>query len=55
MELWKIFYNRRTGEELTAYTIRGTHRGEEEATRQLLAGEKGIDPADIETRTERRL
>lgn len=54
METWKIFYSRSTGEELTAYTIRGTFEGEEEETRRLLAHEKGIDPADIETRTERR-
>lgn len=54
MENWKIFYNRNTGEEYAAYTIRGTFEGEEEATAQLIAAEKGIDRADIVTRIERR-
>ena len=53
-ELWKIFYNKETGEEYAAYTIRGTFTGEEEETARLIAAEKGIDRDDIATRTERR-
>ena len=49
-ELWKVFYNRKTGEEYTAYTLRGTFQGEEEATAELIATEKGIDRADIATK-----
>lgn len=49
-ELWKVFYNRKTGEEYTAYTLRGTFQGEEEATAELIAAEKGLDRADIVTK-----
>ena len=49
-ELWKVFYNRKTGEEYTAYTLRGTFQGEEEATAELIAAEKGLDRADIATK-----
>lgn len=54
IELWKVFYNRKTGETYAAYTIRGTFDGEEEATREMLAAEKGISQADILTKIERR-
>lgn len=54
MELWKIFYNRNTGEEYAAYTIMGTFEGEEEATAELIAYEEGIDRAEIESRIEKR-
>lgn len=53
-EHWKEFYNAETGEILASYTIRGTFEGEEAATIELLAGERGIDPADIKTRIVRR-
>ena len=49
-ELWKVFYNRKTGEEYTAYTLRGTFQGEEETTAELIAAEKGLDRADIVTK-----
>ena len=53
-EYWKVFYNEKTGEEYTAYTIRGTFEGEEEATAELIAAEKGIDRMEIKTKIERR-
>ena len=53
-ELWKVFYDSKTGEELGAYTIRGTFDGEEQATRELLAFEKGIPAEQILAEIERR-
>lgn len=53
-EQWKVFYNSETGAELCAYTIRGTFDGEEQATRELLAHEKGIPAEQIKTRIESR-
>ena len=53
-ELWKVFYDSKTGEELSAYTIRGTFDGEEQATRELLAYEKKIPADQIITKVERR-
>ena len=53
-EYWKVFYNEKTGEEYTSYTIRGTFEGEEEATAQLIAAERHINREDIKTRTEER-
>ena len=53
-EVWKIFYNAKTGKEYTAYTMRGTFEGEEKATAELIAAERGIDRKDIKTRIERR-
>ena len=53
MELWKVFYNRNTGEEYAAYTIRGTFEGEAEETARLIAAEKNIDRADIVAKIER--
>jgi len=41
---------RKAGEEYTAYTLRGTFQGEEEATAELIAAEKGLDRADIVTK-----
>lgn len=54
MEYWKVFYNEKTGEEYTAYTLRGSFPGEEESTAELIAAERGIDRKDIKTRIERR-
>ena len=53
-EYWKVFFNKKTGEEYTAYTLRGTFDGEEEATAELIAAEHGINREDIVTRIERR-
>lgn len=53
-ELWKVFYDSKTGKELSAYTLRGTFDGEEQATRELLAYEKGIAADQIQTKIERR-
>lgn len=53
-ELWKVFYNRKTGEEYTAYTIRGTFESEEDATAELIAAEHHINREDIKTRIEKR-
>lgn len=53
-ELWKVFYNGKTGEEYTAYTIRGTFNGEEEATAELIAAEHHINREEIKIRIERR-
>ena len=54
MELWKVFYNKNTGEEYASYTIVGTFKGEDEATAELIAFEEGIDRAEIEIRIEKR-
>ena len=53
-EPWKIFYDSKTGEELGGYTLRGTFEGEEQATRELLAFEKGIPAEQIKAEIERR-
>lgn len=53
-EQWKVFYNAETGKELCAYTIRGTFDGEEQATREPLAHENGLQIDQIKTRTETR-
>lgn len=54
MELWKIFFDRETGREYVAYTVRGESQGEEKETIDLIATEQGIEPDRITTRTERR-
>lgn len=54
-EAWKVFKDKKTGKELAAYTIRGTFPGEEKETINLLAGELGIDPAQIITTIEKRV
>lgn len=53
-EAWKVFKDSATGEELIAYTIRGTFPGEEQDTKELIAAEHGIDPAQIVTTIEKR-
>ena len=53
-ELWKVFKDSATGQELAAYTIRGTFQGEEQATKELIAEEKGINPDRIKTVLEER-
>lgn len=53
-ELWKVFVDTTTGRELCAYTIRGTFDGEEQATREMLAHENGLQTDQIKTRIERR-
>lgn len=49
MEPWKGFYNKVTGEEMGAYTIRETFPGEEEDTKALLAARCGISTDQITT------
>lgn len=55
-EPWIVFYH---GErELGAVTLRGSFPGEVQATKELLAGERGLRAEDIrvalETRTDGR-
>lgn len=54
MEQWAVFREKATGQELAAYTIRGTFPGEAEATKELLAAEGGIDPEQITVTIETR-
>lgn len=46
-EPWLVFL--RNGEELLAYTLRGTFPGEAQETIKLLAFENGCEPAEITT------
>ena len=50
MEKWKVFYY--NDKELLAYTINGTFDGEEQATKELLAYENGINIDDITVKIE---
>ena len=52
MEKWKVFYYE--GKELCAYTMDGTFKGEEEATKELLASENKIDVKEIKVVIEER-
>lgn len=52
MKQWLYFYDKNTGKELAAYTIREATPEEEEATRHQLAHDHNIDPADIYTRAD---
>lgn len=52
MGKWKVFYH--NGKELCAYTLYGTFNGEEQATKELLASENGIDIDDIIVKIEIR-
>ena len=52
IERWKVFYNKKTGEQYAAYTIQGEMAGEERGTIELEAAERGIDPTDIAVRVE---
>lgn len=54
MEQWAVFRDKETGQELAAYTIRGTFSGEAEATADLLAAEKGIPREQITVTIETR-
>lgn len=54
MEEWAVFRNKETGQELAAFTIRGTFPGEAEATRDLLAAEHGLPPEQITVTIEDR-
>lgn len=53
-EQWLVFKSKLTGEELCAYTLRGTFEGELDATKKLLAGENGIPIEDISVSAEWR-
>ena len=51
-EAWAVFYY---GEkELCSYTLRGTFPGEAQATKEILADEKGIAVSDIQLKIELR-
>ena len=52
MKKWKVFYY--DEKELMAYTLEGTFNGEEDATKELLADENGIDVEDIKVVVEER-
>jgi len=54
MEQWAVFRDKETGQELAAYTIRGTFAGEAEATADLLAAENGLAPEQIIVTIENR-
>ena len=54
MEQWAVFRDKETGQELGAYTIRGTFAGEAKATAELLAAENGITPEQITVTIENR-
>ena len=54
MEQWAVFKDRETGQELAAYTIRGTFAGEARETAALLAAENGIDPEQVAVTIENR-
>lgn len=49
---WKVFYHNE--KELCAYTLEGTFAGEESATKEMLAYEKGIDIEEIKVVIETR-
>ena len=51
---WIVFYNKATGEELCAYTVRGTFPGEMRSTIELLASEHGIEVEQVGIRCEER-
>ena len=52
MEKWKVFYY--NDKELCAYTLYGTFAGEEQATKEFLARENGININDIIVKIETR-
>ncbi len=52
MEKWKVFYYNE--KELGAYTLEGTFKGEEEATKELFASENNIPITDIKVVIEER-
>lgn len=52
-EPWVVFYDKK-GNELFAYTMRGTFAGERKATIELLAAEKGISEEDINIKISMR-
>lgn len=52
MEKWKVFYHNK--KELCAYTLHGTFKGEEQATKELLASENEINIDDIIVKIEIR-
>ena len=54
MNLWMVFRNKETGEELLAYTIKGTFPGERKETIELLAYENHIPKEQITTTIEDR-
>lgn len=54
-DLWRVFYNKTTGEEIGSYSYAGEFSpGEEKQHRIFWAYHAGTDPANIEIATERR-
>ncbi len=53
-EQWVVFKDSETGQELGSYTVRGTFTGEAQATKELLAYEKGIPVEQVVTSIEQR-
>ena len=52
-EEWVCFYHP-DGRFLGGYTVTGTFAGEAQATKELLAAEKGIAPEDITMRQQNK-
>lgn len=53
--LCKVFIDKDTGEELASYAALLESEGEEYTTRELLAGERGIDPGRIGVKLQNRV
>lgn len=51
-EKWKVFYH--DEKELCAYTLRGTFDEEEQATKEMLSYEEGINITEIRVVIEER-
>lgn len=54
MEDYVVFRDKQTGLELMSYTVRGTFRGEADATAELLSYERKIPREQIEITIEKR-
>lgn len=54
MEKWIVFKDKETGQELAAYTVRGTFPGEMDATIEMLAAENEITKDRIQIAEEDR-
>lgn len=53
--LCKVFIDKDTGEELASYAALLESEGEEYTTRELIAGERGIDPGRIGVKLQNRV
>ena len=54
MEDYVVLRDKQTGLELMSYTVRGTFRGEADATAELLSYERKIPREQIVISTEKR-